>query len=189
MTNNYTVKDIPLLKLRNDHRNPRHPEFSNQVEIIEWMLREYGQEIFNLAEDIVEKGLNPIENMLSISSDKEKDCFIVVEGNRRLIAIRLLHNPSLSPIHKWEKKFADLSAKNKARIPKSIAVTIAPSREDVQWILDRRHRGEDEGRGLKRWNTQQAARAQRLRDGQAARYERALNVIDYAIENSVLGVV
>lgn len=187
MSRKFFRKEISIKNLRNDSRNPRHPELHGQVEIIEWMLDEHGQEIFNLAEDIITNGLSPIENILVLPSEEEKNCFVVAEGNRRFTAIRLLANPDLCHSTKWQKKFRDLADNNRPRVPKVLEVTVAQDRDSVEWILDRRHRGLDSGRGLRGWNAQQSARAQRTRDGKAARYEKALNVIDYAVSNSLLG--
>lgn len=187
MNNNFTTKNVPLKKLRNDALNPRHPELGSQIEIIAWTMEQYGREIHNLATDILQHGLSPIERILAVPSDTDEGCYVVVEGNRRLTAIRLIDNPDLSPTRIWCRKFEKLAKTHADAILHVVPITIAPDRNAVRWILDRRHRGEDEGRGLKRWNAQQAARAERLRQGKNTRYDRAINVIDYAIDRKLLG--
>lgn len=183
-----TRQSIALNDLLNDEENPRHPEVSSQIEIINWMLNEYGSELLNLAGDIAEKGLSQLETMMAIPSAKQKGKYTIIEGNRRLLSLRLFANPSLAADHpKWMKKFQQLHDHSKKSIPRSIEVLVAPDRDSVYWMIERRHSGEDAGRGLKPWTAQQKARAERSRDGVAQRYEQALQVIDYAFSRNLLG--
>lgn len=158
----------------------------SQLATIEWMLKEHGVEILNLASDIAENGLNPIDSILAVESDDQKN-YVVVEGNRRLTALKLLANPALATDASWAIKFEKLSKKNGSIIPKKVNVVLAPSRESIYWILDRRHLGADQGRGLVPWNAQQSSRALRVRNKKTVRYSRALNVVDYAVEKQLLG--
>lgn len=186
MANDFKNIQVPISKLKNDQKNPRHPEMDSQLATIEWMLKEHGAEILTLANDITENGLNPIDNILAVESE-DKKYYVVVEGNRRLTALKLLANPALATDSSWAQKFNKLSKKNGAKIPKKVNVVLAPNRESIYWILDRRHLGADQGRGLVSWNPQQRSRALRDRNAKTVRYSRALNVIDYAVEKQLLG--
>ena len=60
------------------------------------MLRLFEEEdIIEMAEDIISSGgLNPHENLLAV---KENNSNIVLEGNRRLLAIKCILNPDIVP--------------------------------------------------------------------------------------------
>lgn len=65
------------------------------------MLRRKGSEIMDLARHIVKLGkLNPTDTSMVVPdpADKTGKLFIVMEGNRRLTALKLLHNPDLADV-------------------------------------------------------------------------------------------
>lgn len=183
----YKVENIPLSALQSDLENPRHKPVGGQAEVISWMLAEHGEEILNLAEDIAARGLNPIEMPLVIRDPENGRRYTVLEGNRRIVALKLLAQPSLADDHKWERRFAELAKKAKGRVPASLNAVVAKDRDSAGWMIERRHSGQDQGRGLIPWNAIQKARAEQLRSGKAARYQSALELIDFAIERSLLG--
>jgi hypothetical protein len=76
-----------------------------------------------------------------IKDTEEKDRYIVVEGNRRLSALKIIQNPSLIslPQKKW---LEDLSQKMKADL-EVIPVCIAPSKDACMPFLVSKHASED----------------------------------------------
>ena len=88
-----TLKNIPLSKLRLDLQNPRldNPESTKDVMLA--MLEQQGGKILRLAEDIVEHGLDPSSALIVIPHDEKPDRYVVVEGNRRITALKLLEHP------------------------------------------------------------------------------------------------
>jgi len=99
----YDDQRILLSKLKLDTANPRHPEFESQREIIEWMTSgsgRIGEKLLALAKDIAGIGLNPADRVMVVRDDKEKGQFIVLEGNRRLTAVKLLNDPHVAPTTK-----------------------------------------------------------------------------------------
>ena len=89
-----TLKDIPLEQLFIDVTNPRHPPQPNQRDALHIIAHEQGPKLYNLAEDIVEKGLNPTELVMVTPAD-EHGLHTVLEGNRRVAALKLLNSPDL----------------------------------------------------------------------------------------------
>lgn len=91
-------EQIPVTRLNLDTKNPRHPEQDSQREILQWMTQgtgRIGEKLLILAADIAANGLNPAERVM-VSIDKTKsDEYIVIEGNRRVAAIKLINNPDL----------------------------------------------------------------------------------------------
>ena len=80
-----TSINIDNLKLSLD--NPRLTDSQNELEEIEKMLSDQGKKLLNLAEDIIENGLNPLDIIAVYPSIEEKGKYIVAEGNRRVTAM------------------------------------------------------------------------------------------------------
>jgi hypothetical protein len=133
----YYEKDIEISKLRMDENNPRHPSLESQREIIEWMTsgeQKMGDKLYTLAKDIVEYGLNPSDK-ISVQQLEESDQeYIVLEGNRRLTAIKLLNNPDIAPDEGWKTRFRKLRGENYTSIRK--VPTIVYTKYSVDQILD-----------------------------------------------------
>lgn len=83
-----------------DQKNFRHDEKNSQEEIIRWFEEDQPEKQMNIAKDIAERGLNPLENIGVIESD---DGFVVKEGNRRVSALKMLLNPTLCKNNKNRK--------------------------------------------------------------------------------------
>ncbi|MDR1109850.1 MAG: ParB/Srx family N-terminal domain-containing protein [Deltaproteobacteria bacterium] len=93
----YTTVNVNNLLF--DQYNPRLPDNidgSDDDAVMEWMLRE-GESV-ELIESIGESGYSTAEPLLVVKY--RKDIYTVVEGNRRLVALKILNNPSLAPINK-----------------------------------------------------------------------------------------
>lgn len=89
------VKSISIQNLLIDLQNPRYDPRTNQKDAILTIINEQGSKLLSLMEDIVnESGLNPSELPMIMPSGDD-NTFIVIEGNRRLTALKLLLTPSL----------------------------------------------------------------------------------------------
>ena len=176
----YRDELIPLNKLKLDPTNPRHPEFESQREIIEWMTSgsgRIGEKVAVLAKDIVNNGINPADRVMVIADDEEKGQFIVLEGNRRLTAIKLLNNPDLAPTKEWQKRFFRLRPSGYSPI-KQIPSVVFENEEKAFHFIELRHLGESGGAGIVPWEAEQKARHdQRLH--RKSRHHKALAVLDF----------
>lgn len=142
------------------------------------MAVEQGDKILNLAEDIVQFGVDPSSLPLVIAAD-DGIKQIVVEGNRRIVALKLLHNPQLAP-EVWsaaqEKKLKELSQQFKKAPISSVLCVSVPDREAADHWIQLRHRGEQNGRGIVSWDGHAIARYEQRRGG--GRTRAALQAID-----------
>src|SRR6266480_7384094 len=90
---------MPVIALTNlllDVINPRFvTEQDNQRAAIRNMATEQGEKLLNLADDIVNFGLDPSSSAIVIPDAQTTERHTVVEGNRRIAALKLLHNPEL----------------------------------------------------------------------------------------------
>jgi hypothetical protein len=89
-----------------DPLNPRIPalvDAPSQRDIVAYMVEH--EEVYDLARSIADfGGLYPGESLIAVEEDGKKT---VVEGNRRLAALKLLNSPDLAP-DKMKGKFRSL---------------------------------------------------------------------------------
>ena len=129
-------KKISVINILLDPRNPRIPPTSEPL-TQRYLLAEliYHDKIYELAQNIVHDGYYPVESLIVV---REDDKMIVVEGNRRLAALKLLIAPETAP-EEQIPKFRSLSMRiDKTKINK-VKVIIAPNREATAPILMSRH--------------------------------------------------
>lgn len=142
---------IPVEELLLDLKNPRYVA-SGQRQAMQGIIENQGSKLFGLAKHIAANGLSPIDPFLVLPKG---DKYVVLEGNRRLAAVRLLSRPEDAG-SEWETKYRELA--EGAAIPKKIECSIAGSREEGRvWIL-LRHSGEAGGAGIVRWGAAERER-------------------------------
>ena len=61
------------------------------------MIKDQQEKIVNLSDDILKDGLDPTNLPIIISEPTLNDIYIVLEGNRRVVALKILNNPELIP--------------------------------------------------------------------------------------------
>lgn len=129
--------DLPLADLRFDRLNPRLPieaQSDDQDVLLKFIVNEYSP--IEIARSIASHGYFASEPLIVVT---ENGNHVVVEGNRRLAALRLLKNPSwvksleLSDATEW----ATLG--QRVNIPDTVPVVRATSRESVAPIIGYRH--------------------------------------------------
>jgi hypothetical protein len=134
-----------------DSLNPRLPNYLNKGddgEVIEWMLKEAN--IVELMGSIGEQGYFDGEPLIVVPYKTKSKHFEVVEGNRRLTAVKLLLNPELA----LTRKAAVLdAAKTAGHKPTELPVLIFNNRDEVLRYLAYRHIT-----GIEPWNPLQKAR-------------------------------
>lgn len=151
-----SVEEIPLEKLAIDLINPRHPNQPSQREAIHIIARSQGLKLYKLAKDIVEKGLNPTDLIMVTPAD-EHGMHTVLEGNRRVAALKLLVSPellrSMGLRSSLEGQFHTLQqrARQDGSIPSSVRCAVVPREEATHWI-QLKHTGENEGVGIVPWD-------------------------------------
>lgn len=150
----------PVERIFLDPENPRHNPCEHEPETIEALCRT--ENIYEMAKDIAELGeLNPLENFAVAPLKKTNGkaatqlSYVVVEGNRRICALKLLHDPERAPADQ-RKAFAELSQRMQRKISK-VPVKIFDDKMKSTW-LPRIHGGTQGGRGRKPWNAEQQTR-------------------------------
>src|SRR5262249_12785674 len=133
-----------------------HGEQSSQRDALHVITRQQGLKLCNLAEDIVDKGLNPTELIMVTPAD-ELGIHTVLEGNRRIAALKLLNSPellrSVGLRSALEERFRGLQqrAKQEGGLPSTIRCAVVARADSTHWI-QLKHTGENEGVGIVTWD-------------------------------------
>ncbi len=112
-----------------------------------------------LAKDIVDYGLNPAD-LIIVLDDKDQH-YTVLEGNRRLLAIRALENPNtirdaVTPsVLATVRKLSDEYHKNPIE---AITCVLVKDRNEADHWIELRHMGELDGAGLTTWGSDERER-------------------------------
>jgi hypothetical protein len=111
----------------------------------------------NLARDMAQSGeTNPSELPIAIRSGPK---YLILEGNRRFAALKLLGDPALADDPAHQRAFT--RAAQLGTPPDKVYTLVASSREEAdRWIV-LRHTGENRGVGVKRWSASQTATQRR----------------------------
>jgi len=152
---------VSLENLKFDLQNPRFDSLSGQRDILQKIINNQENKLVVLAHDIISQGLNPIDRMILIHADGNKD-FIVLEGNRRLAALQLLSNPvllnSVSMKTTQKNKFQEYSKQYDKKVIEPIDAVLFDSREEANHWIELRHTGENNGAGIVNWDGIMTAR-------------------------------
>lgn len=139
------IKIVDLKELHLDNKmNPRLPrwlEEADETRILDYMVLE--SNVLELMRAIGEKGYFEGEPLLVVHAQGNSG-FTVIEGNRRLSAVMLLHNPLLATVRKEALRLASEEAENK---PSSLPIIEFESRNEVLAYLGYRHIT-----GIKEWD-------------------------------------
>ncbi len=144
-------KRISVADLVLDSENPRLPKsMSNksEKEIINFLLSDAS--LIELMLAIGKNGFFEGEQLLVVPDDGGK--YLVVEGNRRLSAVKLLHNPDLGEIYK-SKITQVLKETDENNIPDEIPCLVFEKKDDILKYLGYRHIT-----GIKSWKLLEKAR-------------------------------
>jgi hypothetical protein len=173
------VKPANLLA---DSSNPRIPEEGlSQREVLRAIAKnQRGEEILALAQDIVsQKSLDPSALPIVIRTDQTDRC-VVLEGNRRLTAIRALENPISfegvfsEPVLQQMRK---LSTQYQAAPIGKIECCLVASAQEAQHWIDLRHTGKNGGAGLVEWGPHEKERHISRTRGETKIHTRLLNFL------------
>ena len=172
------MTNVNIRALLLDSKNPRHIPIENQKEIINYLIE--NEKIKELAKDIAEKGItNPLDLVGIIIENNKK---IVVEGNRRVCALKLLDKPDLAP-KKYQRYFTTLQGKVKNHI-KKLPVHVFTNREEALPWLSTLHTASS-NTSRKPWSPEQKTRFDQGVDGKP-NHAAALTILDFSLENNLI---
>jgi hypothetical protein len=133
---NWKEQEYVVTNLSLDPLNPRLPEIDkklSQQELIQELIKY--EDVYEIAKSITENGYYPVERLICIKENNKK---VVVEGNRRLAALKLLISPESAP-SKEQNKYRKLSEIIPLNQIKKVKVTIAPDRKSANHYIRNKH--------------------------------------------------
>ncbi|WGE81809.1 ParB N-terminal domain-containing protein [Actinobacillus equuli subsp. haemolyticus] len=173
------MRSINITSLFLDSKNPRHIPIENQKEIIKHMIEK--EKVKELAKDITEKGMtNPLDLIGIVVENGKK---IVLEGNRRVCALKLLNNPTLAP-KKHQRYFEKLQQQMPEPIKTITVYHQFASRPDATPWLSTLHTASSKT-SRKAWSPEQKTRFEQGVNGNPSNAA-ALTVLDFSLENNLI---
>ena len=176
------IEELSIDSILVNNENPRFDPVVDQEAAIDMMLNVQGAEMKNLARDIAENGLNPAS--IIIVSKYSKNKFITLEGNRRIICLRLLHDPINTSNNEMRIFFSDLK-KTYPNIQTTVSCFVTESKDDVFHWIKLIHTGKNQGVGVSPWNSEQKTRYLQSQQMYTARFHKAYQIFEYADTKSV----
>jgi hypothetical protein len=177
-----TTLQIPVSALLVDDKNPRLPQPNlGQRDAQRAIAQDQQRKLFKLAEDIVASGLNLAELPIVMQAKDDLHRYIVLEGNRRLVALRALENPEwligvfnaalLTKIREISRAYL--------RYPiESVRCLVVKDREEARHWIELRHSGSQlEGAGIVPWGADESARFT-ARSGGLRLHSQVLNFLE-----------
>lgn len=146
MAGGQAVQIIPTKDLEFDPKNPRFyrlNDASSVDAVIEEMLDD--ESVQDLMLSIGQKGYFPGEPLLVVEEQKGK--YVVIEGNRRLAAVKLL-NEDLQPPERRKRSIQEIRDGVAVAPQKELPCLVYPNRQDVLRYLGYRHIT-----GIKEWDS------------------------------------
>jgi hypothetical protein len=170
---------IPVAGLLIDTDNPRIEEIHlDQQEALRAIAAHQKAKLTALAQDIVEHGTDPSNLPVVMPSPVNDDEYIVLEGNRRIAALKILENPDLiagAVDNALFERFKKLSEQYLISTIDMITCVVVDARAEANHWIFLRHTGENKGAGIVRWGGAETARF-RQRGGKK---ELHLQVLDF----------
>ncbi|MCP1518737.1 hypothetical protein J2Y74_003047 [Pseudomonas migulae] len=180
-------KTISINSILLDSENARHGEKQSQLDIYKWMTSgAVAQKVIKLATDVAAKGLSPFDNMgVMPSKETDKEPWIVVEGNRRVAALKFLNNPKLCPDLKLRKQYEQLKKKATVQIPLRVEFAVFKDFSEGAYWIQLRHGGEHGGVGISSWGTKEYD-SFLARMGSRSTNRSAVNLLSYALSKELI---
>lgn len=173
------VLPINVSDLLIDEENPRLNQPNvGQREAQRELARLQQTKLLKLAEDIVEYGLNPSELLIVMRFDQRR--YVVLEGNRRFVALKALENPDLmvgALTQSVMTALRKLSLSYQQNPIESITCLVVKDRDEARHWIELRHTGEREGAAIVRWGSVESGRF-RARTGVLEPHLQALDLLE-----------
>lgn len=178
----HELVSIPVVDLILDAGNARlGEEQPSQQAIYHSLAQQQGSRLVELASDIVDRGLDPTTLPAVVATDDRRRRYKVIEGNRRILALKALDNPSIVASGLSSRDQAHLSplAQRYAEDPvEEVPCVLFDSEVDAYHWVELRHTGANDGAGLVEWNTNEQDRF-KARHGKGGARKPAGQILDF----------
>lgn len=142
------IEDVALIDLLLDEGNPRIRAAHDQRQCIERILRKEDHMIA-LMKDIANRGLTTMPIIVMPTTDGR---YVVMDGNRRVTALKLLNFPDSCPDERLKPMLRTLLKNHRATIPDTVDVMCSSDPDAVAMEVLARHSGAQDGVGQVDWS-------------------------------------
>ncbi|MCU0925150.1 MAG: hypothetical protein MUF44_03635 [Hydrogenophaga sp.] len=174
----------------NPRTNPEADQTTAMRSLIE--VERDGEKIYALAQNICQMGtLDPGDRLYTVASTDDPDRYIVLDGNRRLTALRLLSQPGLLDRDdiglstSLRQRFKRLQKEYPGRWPTNVDVVVYANRDSAAPFIRLRHTGENAGAGRSAWSALQIARFDNSGVWQCLKQLRDESALDLSVVNQL----
>lgn len=178
------LSPIPVSELLLDQKNARLGEAQDsQQATIHALAEQQGRRLVKLAESIVTNGLDPAQLFSVVATTDKKRGYVVLEGNRRTLALKALETPTIvqSALSAGEFKkllaLSDRFAQNPIEQVDCVLYDNSEESRAIDFVMSR-HGGAQEGVGLVEWDSDEKDRF-RARHGAGGLRAYSGQVIDF----------
>lgn len=176
------IVEIPLADLLLDVENPRLIDTQQtQQETARELAARQGDALIRLAQDIVEYGTDPTALVAVVPTSDRHKRYRVVEGNRRVLALRALESPSLVATAftaSRNRRLASLAKRYAANPVERVPCVLFASEDEARHWVELRHTGQNLGAGLVEWGADEKDRFQARHSGQRKRAGQVLDFVE-----------
>jgi hypothetical protein len=112
--------------------------------------------LLTMAQDIVEKGMDPLSLPAVVATTDKRRRYTVLEGNRRVLAVKALETPSIVQAElsgAQQKRLNELSARFHADPIGEIDCVLFDDEDSARHWIQLRHTGANEGAGTIVWDS------------------------------------
>lgn len=178
-----------------DPINPRTNPEADQTAAMRSLIsvERDGEKIYALAQNICQMGgLDPGDRLYAIASEDDAGRYFVLDGNRRLTALRLLSQPGMLDRDdiglstSLRQRFKRLQKDYPGKWPSQVDVVIFESRESAAPFIRLRHTGENSGAGRSAWSALQVARFDSSGIWQCLKKLRDESALDLIVMNQLI---
>ena len=177
-----TPLSIPDLLIDTENPRLKQPNIGQRDALRVFAAYEPGK-LVALSKDIVYFGINPAELSIVMPFNDDLKRYVVLEGNRRLTALKALENPEwlVGAIQPSEvEEMRRLSRQYQENPIEVIQCVVVSSRDEARHWMELRHTGgQNSGAGVVPWGSDDAARF-RARTGNYEFHTQVLNLLEDA---------
>jgi hypothetical protein len=178
----HEVVPIPVVDLILDPGNARlGEEQPSQQAVYQALSEQQGARLVELAADVVESGLDPTALPAVVATADRRRKYKVIEGNRRILAVKALDNPSIVAVGLSPRDHTKLTALARRYADDPIAeisCVLFDSEEEAYHWVELRHTGANDGAGLVEWNSNEQDRF-KARHGKGGQRRPAGQILDF----------
>lgn len=148
------TETIKITNLLVNTENFRFEPVVSQQEAIDKMVEEQGVKLVELAEDIMKNGLNPNDKIQICKSHHDETKYNVLEGNRRIVSLKLLFNPDIldNRFSNIKEKFKKIHEKFKNQLFTEVECNYYDDPKDAEHWIGIKHGYDNNGAGTEKWD-------------------------------------